>query len=77
MLPKAKESYLRLAKGLLALAKGATPDSGGRERQHSHSRLKLRLSCFIAHIIVIITIIITIIIIIIIILSFTVYAGSI
>ena len=41
---KAKEFYLPFAKGLLALAKGATPDSGGRERPHSRSRLKLCLS---------------------------------
>ena len=29
-----------MAKGLLALAKGATPDSGGRERPHSRGRLR-------------------------------------
>ena len=29
-----------VAKGLLALAKGATPDSGGRERPHSRGRLR-------------------------------------
>ena len=41
---KAKESYLLLAKGLLALAKGGTSDSGGQERPHSPSRLNLCLS---------------------------------
>ena len=41
---KTKESYLPLATALLALAKGATPDSGGRECPHSRSRLKLCLS---------------------------------
>ena len=60
---KAEESYLPLAKGLLALAKGATPDSGGRERPHSRSRLKLCLSYSSAHIIIIIIIIIIIVII--------------
>ena len=38
---KARESYLPLAEGLLALAKGATPDSGEREGPQSRSRLKL------------------------------------
>ena len=33
----------RVAVGLLALAKGATPDSGGRERPISRSRLKREL----------------------------------
>ena len=33
----------RVAAGLLALAKGATPDSGGRERPISRSRLRRKL----------------------------------
>ena len=41
---KAKESYLPLAKGLLALAKAATPNSGGRQSPHSLRQLKLCLS---------------------------------
>ena len=55
---KAKESYMPLAKELLALAKGATPDSGGRERLQSRSRLKLCLFYSSAHSIIVIIIII-------------------
>ena len=53
LLSKAKESYLPLAKELLTLAKGVTPDSAGQERSHSHGRLKLRLSYSRAYIIII------------------------
>ena len=46
----AKES---LARELLKLAEGVTPNSGERERSHSHGRLKLCLSYSSAYIIIV------------------------
>ena len=58
---------MNVAGGLLALARGATPDYGGREHPNFQGRLMLRL--VLPHALVVVAVVVIVIIIIIIIIS--------